>query len=66
MIGKRVSCRVKSALETRSVQGIIVKQCDSPNVYILKLDHAVDFWSGKTYTYPKGSTILVTSSEIQK
>ena len=66
MIGKRVSCRVRSALETRSVQGIIVKQCDSPSVYVLKLDHAVDFWSGKKYTYPKNATILVTESEIEK
>lgn len=66
MIGKRVSCRVRSALETRSVQGIIVKQCDCPNVYVLKLDHAVDFWSGKKYTYPKNATILVTKSEIEK
>jgi hypothetical protein len=66
MIGKRVGCNVRSAFETRYIQGIIVKQCDCPSVYVLKLDHAVDFHSGRTYTYPKGSTILVTKSEIEK
>lgn len=66
MVGKRVGCNVRSAFETRYIQGIIVKQCDCPDVYILKLDHAVDFVNGKRYTYPKGSTILVTASEIAK
>ena len=66
MIGKRVGCKVRSANESRHVQGVIVKQCDCPNVYVLKLDHAVDFFSGKKYTYPKGSTILVTKAEIEK
>ena len=66
MIGKRVGCRVRSAYENRTIQGVIVKQCDNANVFILKLDHAVDFLSGKKYTYPKGSTILVTNSEIVK
>lgn len=66
MVGKRVMCRVRSAVQTRTIYGTLVQQCDCPNVYVLKLDHAVDFFSGKKYTYPKGSTILVTKSEIEK
>ena len=66
MIGKKVMCRVRSALQTKSVYGTLVQQCNNANVYVLKLDHAVDFHNGRTYTYPKGSTILVTQSEIVK
>ena len=66
MIGKKVICRVRSAVQTKTVIGTLVQQCNNANVYVLKLDHRVDFTNGKTYTYPKGSTILVTSSEIQK
>jgi hypothetical protein len=66
MIGKRVMCRVRSAVETRTVYGILVQQCTNANVYVLKLDHRVDFVNGRTYTYPKGSTILVTEKEIVK
>jgi hypothetical protein len=57
-------CRVRSAVETRTVYGILVQQCANANVYVLKLDHEIDFVNEKTYTYPKGSTILVTKSEI--
>lgn len=64
MIGKRVLCRVKSAYQDRTITGVLVRQCDNANVYILRLDHGVDFVSRKTYTYPAGSTILVTQSEI--
>lgn len=66
MIGKKVMCKVRSAVQTKTVYGTLVQQCNNPNVYVLKLDHAVDFFSGKKYTYPKGSTILVTKSEIEK
>lgn len=66
MIGKKVLCRVRSAVQTKTVIGTLVQQCNNANVYVLRLDHAVDFTNGKTYTYPKGSTILVASSEIQK
>lgn len=66
MVGKKVVCRVRSAVQTKTVIGTLVQQCNNANVYVLKLDHGVDFTNGKTYTYPKGSTILVTSSEIQK
>lgn len=66
MVGKRVMCNVRSAYQNKTVQGIIVKQCDNPNVYILKLDHAVDFWNGKLFSYPKNGTILVTQSEIMQ
>jgi hypothetical protein len=64
MLGKKVMCRVRSAVQTKSVYGTLVQQCNNANVYVLKLDHRVDFVNGKTYTYPKGSTILVTKSEI--
>jgi len=64
MVGKKVMCRVRSAVQTKSVYGTLVQQCQNANVYVLKLDHRVDFVNGKTYTYPKGSTILVTKSEI--
>jgi hypothetical protein len=66
MVGKMVMCRVKSANETKSVYGTIVKRCDSPNVFVLKLAQPVDFYNGKMYSYPKWSTILVTKSEIVK
>jgi hypothetical protein len=66
MVGKRVMCRVRSAVQTKTVYGTLVQQCNNANVYVLKLDHTVDFVNGKTYTYPKGSTILVTTSEIVK
>jgi hypothetical protein len=66
MVGKRVMCRVRSAVQTKTVYGTLVQQCNNANVYVLKLDHTVDFMNGKTYTYPKGSTILVTTSEIVK
>lgn len=66
MLGKKVICRVRSAVQTKTVIGTLVQQCNNANVYVLKLDHSVDFDNGKRYTYPKGSTILVTSSEIQK
>lgn len=64
MLGKVVMCRVKSANETKSVYGTIVKRCDSPHVFVLKLSQPVDFYNGKMYTYPKNSTMLVTQSEI--
>ena len=66
MIGKKVICRVRSAVQTKTVIGTLVQQCNNANVYVLKLDHSVDFDNGKRYTYPKGSTILVTNSEIMK
>lgn len=66
MLGKKVFCRVRSAYETKSVIGTIVKVCDNDNVYVLKLDHAVDFKNVTEYAYPTGSTILVTDSEIVK
>ena len=66
MVGKQVMCRVRSAVQTKTVYGTLVQQCNNANVYVLKLDHAVDFFSRKRYTYPKGSTILVTKSEIVK
>jgi hypothetical protein len=66
MVGKKVMCRVRSAVQTKTVYGTLVQQCNNANVYVLKLDHAVDFVNQKTYTYPKGSTILVTDSEIVK
>jgi hypothetical protein len=64
MIGKRVMCRIKSDYQDRTITGILVRQCDNSNVYVLKLDTGVDFVNSKTYTYPAGSTILVTQSEI--
>lgn len=64
MVGKKVICNVRSAYHNRTVQGTIVQQCNNANVYILKLDHSVSFQNRKTFTYPKGSTILVTASEI--
>lgn len=66
MIGKKVLCRVRSAIQTKTVTGTLVQRCNNANVYVLRLDHAVDFVNGKTYTYPKGSTILVTNSEIMR
>ena len=66
MLGKRVVCNVRSACENRTVRGVVVSQCNNPNVYVLKLDHAVDFLNGKRYTYPKNSTILVTETEIMR
>lgn len=64
MLGQRVLCRVRSAYETKSVVGTLVRRCDNENVYVLKLEHGVDFHNVTDYTYPKHSTILVTSSEI--
>jgi hypothetical protein len=64
MVGKKVMCRVRSAVQTKTIYGTLVQQCNNANVYVLKLDDRVDFVNGKTYTYPKGSTILVTKSEI--
>jgi hypothetical protein len=64
MIGKRVMCRISSAYQDKTVTGILVRQCDNTNVYVLRLDHGVDFVNSKTYTYLSGSTILVTDSEI--
>lgn len=66
MVGSRVICNVRSALQTKTVTGTLVQRCNNPNVYVLKLDHSVDFFNGKRYTYEKGSTILVTDSEIVK
>jgi hypothetical protein len=66
MVGKKVICRVRSAIQTKTVTGTLVQRCNNANVYVLKLDHRVDFVNGKTYTYPKGSTILVTQSEIMR
>jgi len=66
MVGKIVDCVVKSNCGKRRINGTIVKRCDSPHVYILKLSHSVEFVDSKTFTYPKGSTILVTESEIVK
>lgn len=66
MIGSRVICKIRSAVQTKSVVGTIVQQCNNPNVYILKLDHGVDFVNDRVYAYPKGSTILVLESEIVK
>lgn len=66
MVGKKVLCRVKSAYQKKSVTGTIVKQCNNANVYVLKLDHDVEFVNGRAYTYRKGSTMLVAQSEIMK
>ena len=64
MLGKVVMCRIRSASETKSVYGTIVKSCDNQNVFVLKLSQSVDFFNGRMYTYPKNSTMLVTLSEI--
>lgn len=64
MIGKVVMCRVKSANETKSVYGTIVKRCDNSNVFLLKLSQPVDFFNGRMYSYPKNSTMIVTLREI--
>ena len=64
MVGKIVVCRIKSGRETKTVSGIIVKSCDNPGVFVLKLSGPVDFYNGKMYNYPKNSTILVTQKEI--
>lgn len=64
MIGSVVDCVVKSAAGDHKVSGKIVRQCDNENVYVLELSHTVDFVDNKRYTYPAGSTMLVTSSEI--
>jgi ribosomal protein L14 len=66
MVGKMVMCRVKSAQETKSVYGTIVKRCNNENVFVLKISQPVDFFNGKMYTYPKNATMLVTQSEIVK
>lgn len=66
MVGKRVFCRIRSALETKSVFGTIVQRCTNSNVFVLKLDHSVYFVNGRVYNYPKGSTLLVAESEIVK
>lgn len=64
MIGKAVNCVIRSATNNHMVSGKIVRQCDNSNVYVLELSHMVDFVDDKRYTYPAGSTILVSSSEI--
>lgn len=66
MVGKMVFCRIRSAFETKSIFGTIVQRCTNENVFVLKLDHRVDFVNDRVYTYPKGSTILVAESEIVK
>lgn len=63
---EKVFCRVRSGYDTKSVVGTIVQRCDNANVYVLKLDHAVDFKGLAGYVYPKGCTILVNNSEIMK
>jgi len=64
IVGKKVICSIRGVVQTKTATGTIVKRCDNPDIYVLKLDHAVDFINQKMYTYPKGSTILVTQSEI--
>lgn len=64
MIGKVVDCVIRSASGNHKVSGKIIRQCDNPSVYVLELFHMVDFVDSKRYTYPAGSTILVTGSEI--
>lgn len=66
MVGRRVLCRVRSAFQTKSVVGTLVQRCNNANIFVLKLDHAVDFTGEKVYSYSKGSTILVAESEIVK
>ena len=63
MVGKKVSCLVRSAYENRLVRGKIIAQCDNKNVYVLQLDHSVDFLGSK-YSFRKDDTILVAQSEI--
>ena len=63
MVGKKVSCLVRSAHEDRLVRGKVIAQCQNKNVYVLQLDHSVDFLGSK-YTYRKDDTILVSQSEI--
>jgi hypothetical protein len=64
MIGKAVNCIIRSSADNHMVSGKIVRQCDNSNVYVLELSHMVDFVDDKRYTYPTGSTMLVSSSEI--
>lgn len=64
MVGKIVQCLVCSAFENRLVSGKIIRQCDNKNVYVLQLSHDVDFIGSNRYTYSKGDSILVSSSEI--
>lgn len=65
-IGKHVMCMVRSAYETKSVTGIIVKKNSCDNIYTLKIDHPVDFMNGRVYHFPTGSTMMVSLSEIMK
>lgn len=64
MVGSIVDCIVKSAGGNHLVSGEIIRQCDNANIYVLKLSHMVDFIDSKKYSYPAGTTILVTKSEI--
>lgn len=64
MVGILVDCVIRSAGGNHKVSGEIIRQCDNANVYVLKLSHMVDFIDSKKYTYPAGSTILVTDAEI--
>ena len=64
VVGRRVMCRIRGVNKTRTIYGTIVQRCDNDNVYVLKLDHSVQFLNNKVYTYPRGSTILVTKSEV--
>jgi hypothetical protein len=63
MVGKKVSCLVRSAHEDRLIRGKVIAQCQNKNVYVLQLDHSVDFLGSK-YSYRKHDTILVSQSEI--
>jgi translation elongation factor EF-1alpha len=64
MIGTVVECVVKNANGNHLVSGEIIRQCDNPNVYVLKLSHMVDCLDDRKYIYPADTTILVLDSEI--
>lgn len=64
MVGSFVDCVVKSAGGNHKVSGKIIRECDNPGIYVLELSHMVDFVDSKRYTYPAGTTILVTQKEI--
>lgn len=66
MVGSVVDCVIRSASGNHLVSGEIVRQCDNPNVYVMRLSNMVDFVDSKKYTYPAGSTILVAKSEIMR
>ena len=66
MVGKRVICRIRSAYQTKTATGTIVQRRCNDNVFVLKLEHDLDFFNLTRYDFPKGSTILVAKTEIMK